>query len=101
MDRGYSRMVATKATYRTTRNKYCDDYKPPEHFDNPYEELAMAIVLQAAKDYLLNYKSSDGRRIEEFFRSQWFQILQPQIDGESILLKLKQFIKEKNNDEQQ
>lgn len=67
---------------------------------NGYEELANAIIVQAAKDYrdalrLLvmnpNDKSAqhDKRSIERFFRSEWFSIL-TDLNGELLLKKLKE-----------
>ena len=67
---------------------------------NGYEELANAIIVQAAKDYrealrLLsmnpNDKSAkrDQRNIERFFRSEWFSIL-TDLNGELLLKKLKE-----------
>lgn len=65
---------------------------------NPYDELANAIVLQAAKDYRdANKKLSKGRRNQEaervkndclrFFRSQWFSVL-TEIDVEFLIRRL-------------
>lgn len=67
---------------------------------NGYEELANAIIVQAAKDYrealcLLgmnpNDKSAqhDKRSIERFFRSEWFSIL-TDLNGELLMKKLKE-----------
>lgn len=44
----------------------------------PYEELANAIVLQAARDYRKSLKRKNkagAREIERFFRSDWFAVL--------------------------
>lgn len=60
--------------------------------------LANEIVIQATKDYrkalrgLKKHKLSSERRIndcENFFRSEWFQIL-TKIDGELLIRKLKE-----------
>ena len=43
---------------------------------NPYEALANAIILQAAKDYRASWKKRNGaierRQIREFFHSRLF-----------------------------
>ena len=65
-----------------------------------YEELANAIVLQAAKDYRVALKSlranprnrkalSDKEEVERFFRSQWFTVL-TSLDGETLIRSLNQ-----------
>ena len=65
-----------------------------------YEDLANAIVLQAAKDYRVALKSlranprnrkalSDKEELEQFFRSQWFTVL-TSLDGETLIRSLKQ-----------
>ena len=62
--------------------------------DKAWENLANAIVLQAVDDYrrLLRGKRihNDNNRkvtIEEFFLSEWFEIL-TQVDGQTILNRL-------------
>jgi len=67
--------------------------------DNNYENLANAIILQAAKDYRkalrtlsLNPHNRSAqyecRTIESFFRSGWFGLL-TSIDPEMLIAKLK------------
>ena len=59
---------------------------------DPYEDLANAIIVQAANDYreiLSNYRSYDKRpstaiALEKFFRSEWYHIL-TKLDGEYII----------------
>ena len=69
-----------------------------------YSLLANAIVSQAAKDYkdnlLLLHKNpndkkaqAERRKLEKFFRSSWFDIL-TQLDGEVLLQKLQQTVRE-------
>ena len=69
-----------------------------------YTLLANAIVAQAAKDYkdtlvLLHKNHNDKkaqaerRKLEKFFRSSWFDIL-TQLDGEVLLQKLQQTVRE-------
>lgn len=64
-----------------------------------YNNLANAIILQAAKDYRKalrtlsmnpNNRSAqyERRRIEQFFRSSWFGVL-TSIDPEMLIAKLK------------
>jgi predicted metal-dependent hydrolase len=66
---------------------------------NPYEELANAIVLSAAKDYRKALKrlqrfprDSNARQVkkecERFFRSGWFATL-TSLDGTVLMEKLK------------
>lgn len=63
-----------------------------------YENLANAIILQAAKDYRMALKSlkanprnrtamSDKDEIERFFRSGWFSVL-TSVDGEMLIRSL-------------
>lgn len=68
------------------------------HFD-PYESLANAIVIQAAKDYKTAYKKSKKRSqcketqreladLESFFRSDWYRTL-TSVDGEMIMERIR------------
>ena len=61
-----------------------------------YENLANAIILQAAKDYRMALKClkaknrtalADKDEIERFFRSQWFTVL-TSVDGEMLIRSL-------------
>ena len=61
---------------------------------NPYENLANAIILQAAKDYLLTDDEQQLQEIERFFRSGWFGVLS-KVDPEFLIKELQ---KEKRND---
>lgn len=67
---------------------------------NCYENLANAIVLQAARDYRKALKGlkrnpentdamSDAEAIERFFRSQWYSEL-TSVDGEFLICKLRE-----------
>lgn len=57
---------------------------------NPYEELASAIILQAIKDYVdPNCKIGERRKIATFFKSRYFSILMPNINGEQLLNRIK------------
>lgn len=64
-----------------------------------YEKLANAVVLQAVKDYrkvlrtALRYPQNRSakaacRKIERFFRSDWFEVL-TQINPERLIAQLK------------
>lgn len=57
-----------------------------------YENLANAIITQAADDYrrVLTFPQSDGSRrsLERFFRSEWYRIL-TNLDGELLIQMLK------------
>lgn len=61
---------------------------------NPYENLANAIILQAAKDYRLTDDEQQLQEIERFFRSGWFGVLS-KVDPEFLIKELR---KEKQND---
>ena len=67
---------------------------------DPYQELANAIVIMAAKDYrhaLRIQRRNPGSQaakmkideIEHFFRSEWYQVL-TNIDGEMLIKKLRE-----------
>ena len=60
----------------------------------PYENLANAIILQAAKDYRLTDDEQQLQEIERFFRSGWFGVLS-KVDPELLIKELR---KEKRND---
>ncbi|MCM1532780.1 MAG: hypothetical protein NC114_10995 [Ruminococcus flavefaciens] len=67
----------------------------------PYENIANAIIIQAAKDYRKAYKrylrrfrstgepDADLMEIERFFRSAWYQTLTA-IDGEYLIQRIRQ-----------
>ena len=55
---------------------------------NPYENLANAIILQAAKDYRLTDDEQQLQEIERFFRSGWFGVLS-KVDPEYLIKKLR------------
>ena len=61
---------------------------------NPYENLANAIILQAAKDYRLTDDEQQLQEIELFFRSGWFGVLS-KVDPEFLIKELR---KETRND---
>lgn len=57
-----------------------------------YENLANAIIIQAAEDYrkaLNDSAQREQRTIERFFRSEWFGVLTG-LDPETLIRKLKQ-----------
>ena len=57
-----------------------------------YENLANAIIIQAAEDYRKALNDSAQREqctIERFFRSEWFGVLTG-LDPETLIRKLKQ-----------
>ena len=64
-----------------------------------YEELANAVIIQAAKDFTAAYKrmkrfpndtraQDEVREITKFFCSQWFEVLSD-VDGPTLLRKIK------------
>lgn len=56
--------------------------------NNPYENLANSIILQAVKDYRLHDDEKELAVIERFFRSAWFGIL-TNIDPEMLIANLR------------
>ena len=65
---------------------------------DPYEKLANAIIIQAARDYRTALRKlrrnprnhlaqAEAESIERFFRSGWFQTL-TSLDGEVLIEKL-------------
>lgn len=67
---------------------------------DPYQELANAIIILAAKDYrsALRRLKKDGenrvaedelRSIERFFHSPWYEML-TDVDGEYLIRKLRE-----------
>ncbi len=56
--------------------------------NDPYENLANAIVLQAVKDYRLHDDEQELASIERFFRSGWFGVL-TSINPEMLISKLR------------
>lgn len=65
-----------------------------------YENLANAIVLQAARDYrqILRWMrqhpdskraKSDAAALERFFHSQWYELL-TNLDGDVLIAKLRE-----------
>ena len=68
--------------------------------NDPYENLAQAVILQAVKDYRtvrkkLKYhpKNKEAKLMiedcERFFRSDWFGVL-TSVDGQMLLRKLQE-----------
>ena len=67
---------------------------------DPYQELANAIVVIAAKDYRhalgIQHRNPDSQaarikidEIERFFRSDWYRLL-TDVDGEILIKKLRE-----------
>lgn len=67
---------------------------------DPYEKLANAIVIQAAKDYRTAERKlkrnprnqlakAEADSIDRFFRSDWYKCL-TEVDGEMVLRKLRE-----------
>lgn len=67
---------------------------------NPWENLAQAVIVQAAKDYrsaAIQHKKHPKRIVhilmmqdcEEFFLSDWFRLM-TELDGENLLRRLKE-----------
>lgn len=74
--------------------------KTPAPAIQPWQKLANAIVEQAVKDYRMeqarvkanprnsDHAKSEVRKLERFFRSDWFEVL-TDVDGRLILSRLK------------
>ena len=56
--------------------------------NDPYENLAQAIILQAVKDYRLHDDEKELASIECFFRSDWFGVL-TSVDPEMLIARLR------------
>lgn len=67
---------------------------------DPYEKLANAIIVQAAKDYRAaarklkrnprnHLAKAEADSIERFFRSGWYKCL-TEVDGKMLIRKLKE-----------
>ena len=72
--------------------------------EDPYEQLANAIILQAVADYRVALKKikahpknreaiSEALEIEKFFRSGWYSIL-TDVDGEYLIRRLQDEIRQ-------
>lgn len=68
--------------------------------NDPYENLANAIILQAANDYRAALRTlernskyppalQDKSEVERFFRSEWYKLL-TSVDGETLLRMLRE-----------
>ena len=67
---------------------------------NGYEELAMAIIRQAAEDYISEVNSmfpnpEEIKKLEDFFKSEWFDVLSLDLDKELFMEMLKKKAKSK------
>lgn len=71
--------------------------------NDPYENLANAVILQAVRDYRTALKAlrmnprnkaaqTEKESVERFFRSQWYQALTT-VDGEMLIRKLNEEVK--------
>lgn len=67
---------------------------------DPYQELANAVIILAAKDYRhalriqrrnpwSNAAQSQIDSLERFFRSDWYEVL-TEVDGEMLIRKLRE-----------
>lgn len=65
-----------------------------------YKELAMAIIRQAAEDYIAEVNSmfpnpEEIKKLEKFFNSEWFDVLSLDLDKELFMEMLKKKAKNK------
>ena len=58
-------------------------------YQENYEKLAEAIILQAVKDYRDSCSYQMRCSIERFFRSEWFMVLTT-LDGEMLIKRLRE-----------
>ena len=58
-------------------------------YQENYEKLANAIILQAVRDYRNCCSYQMRCSIERFFRSDWFMVL-TNLDGEKLIKKLQE-----------
>ena len=58
-------------------------------YQENYEKLANAIILQAVRDYRNSYSYQTRCSIERFFRSEWFMVLTT-LDGEMLIKRLQE-----------
>ena len=75
--------------------------------EDVYEKLAVAIIEQAAKDYIKAYRAllrhptrenkRETERIEQFFRSQWFSCLS-ELDGDYFINRIQKMEKKKRKE---
>lgn len=74
-----------------------------------YQDLANAIVLKAAQDYMMLYRQfvfqtngtgvrKELRKLERFFHSGWYRIL-TSVDGDYLLKKLREHVLEEGYDD--
>jgi hypothetical protein len=70
------------------------------HDGNPYEDLANAIVVQAATDYMAalrklkknprnNEAMADAMELEQFFHSDWYGVL-TSVDPDYLIKRLRE-----------
>ena len=57
-------------------------------YQENYEKLARAIIVQAVRDYRNSCSYQTRRSIEHFFRSEWFMVL-TNLDGEMLIKRLR------------
>ena len=58
-------------------------------YQENYEKLAQAIIIQAVRDYINCCSYQMRCSIERFFRSDWFMVL-TNLDGEKLIKKLQE-----------
>ena len=98
-------MYNIKVNGVTLRTAVVSRYEVPTN--DPYKELANAVILQAVEDYRKWTKEYSGSRddrklrkklveLKEFFRSEWFSLL-TDLDGEQLLLRLKAELEEQGH----
>lgn len=78
------------------RNRSIDHWARTMQEMEPYERLAGAIILQAVSDYRV-IDSKYRNDVEDFFCSQWFEVLS-KLDGEFLLEELRKEINEQTGE---
>ena len=75
---------------------------------NNYRDLGTAIIGQACEDYLFLLRTKRGtykvphnasrsiKELEVFFKSQWFDLLADDIDGETLMAMLRKKVEQES-----
>lgn len=63
-------------------------YRLVSGYEENWQALANAIVLQAVIDYRMSEDPRDREKIEDFFRSDWFGVL-TRLDPEALIAELR------------
>ena len=62
--------------------------EPVNRLQDPWDDLAQAVILQAVKDYRRVRGTAAAKELEQFFLSEWFCVL-TRLDGAALLERLR------------